>query len=197
MKTTLLGGVLFLIPLVFIVIILGKAYEFSTAVAGPTGQLLGMQEGVDGYFLVEGLSILLIVALCLIAGLAARLHIIRRQVDRLDSILIELIPGYSIAKSMVGGMASGTDAMATLKPVLARFDDNAQIAFEVDRTDTVVVVFLPGAPGAWSGTSVGMEPWRVTPLDLPPHQAAGLLRVLGRGSAALMVPGMAAPLRED
>lgn len=184
-RATLIGGALFLIPLVFIGIVLGKAYEYSMKVAGPIGRLLQI-ESVGGLALVELLAMVLIVVVCLCAGLLARAQFIRHRVDRLDAILIELIPGYSIAKSMVAGMDKEGGAAGALKPVLARFDDYSQIAFEVERLGDTVVIFLPGAPGAWSGSSLVVEAGRITPLDIPPHQVAGLMRVLGRGSAALV-----------
>lgn len=189
-RTTLLGGILLLIPLVFASLILGKAYQYSMIVAGPIGEFFGT-ETVLGTLAVNVMAVILILALCFVGGLIAQMSFIRKHVDRVDAILIELIPGYSIAKSMVAGVVDPTTAMGALKPVLAEFDDNSQIAFEVDRNGDTVVLFLPGAPGAWSGTSIAMDASRVTPLDLPTHQVSGLLRVLGRGSASIIAKARA------
>ena len=43
-KTTIIGGVLFLLPLVVIALIIGKAYQIGMLVAGPLGALLESPE---------------------------------------------------------------------------------------------------------------------------------------------------------
>ena len=86
---------------------------------------------------------------------------------------------------MIGGVADEEDAVSVLRPVLVRFDDYEQMAFEVERLEDRSVIFLPGSPSAWSGTSLIVDADRVTNLNLPPHQVVSLLRVMGRGSAKL------------
>lgn len=181
-KTTLIGGVLFLVPVVFLVIILDKAFQLTMSVAEPMDRLLP-DSSIGGFALMNLIAILLIACLCFLAGLLARTAFLSRHVEKLDSVLIEAIPGYSFAKGMVGGMADAESAVDALRPVLIQLDDSAQIAFEIDRHETTVVVFLPGSPSPWSGATISVTADRVKPLDLPPHQVVSLIRVLGRGSA--------------
>ncbi len=69
-------------------------------------------------------------------------------------------------------------------PIIARFDDSAQISFEIERTpDGNVVVYLPGAPNPWSGTVVYLEQSRVEKLDMSVADAIKSIQALGRGSA--------------
>ena len=71
----------------------------------------------------------------------------------------------------------------TLKTVLAKFDDYSQIAFEVERlSDGRAIVFLPGAPDAWSGSTVVVDADRITPLDLKSLEVVRLAKNLGKGS---------------
>ena len=59
--------------------------------------------------------------------------------------------------------------------------------FEVERLgDGRVIVFVPGAPDAWSGALVIMDADRVTPLDLEMRQVARLAKNLGKGTAAAL-----------
>jgi uncharacterized membrane protein len=186
-KTTILGGVLFLVPLAFIAIVLGKAFEVSKVVARPLDGLIPL-EHVGGVALANIIAIILILVVCFAAGLAARAEFFSKRVGRLDNILIDLMPGYAVAKGVVGGVAGTDDAASVLIPVLVRFDDYDQIAFEVERMADRSVVFLPGSPSAWSGASIIVDVARVTKLDLPPHQAVSLLRVMGRGTSKLDLP---------
>jgi uncharacterized membrane protein len=192
-KSTLVGGALFLIPLVVIAVVLGKAYQLATLVAEPLSGVLPVHR-VGGVVLADLLAVLVILLLCVVAGLLARLKVVADRVRRLDQAFIELVPGYAVAKSTLSGVADVEDGARDVTPVLVRFDDYEQIAFEIERTTAGVVVFLPGAPSAWSGASVLIAPERVTALDLPPHQVIGLLRVLGRGTATALAGPSGPPL---
>lgn len=188
MKTTILGGALFLVPLAFLAIVLGKAFELSMLVAAPLDGMIPL-ERFAGIALANIIALVLILAVCFAAGLAARSGMFSRRVDRLDSVLIDVMPGYAVAKGVVAGVAGENDAMSVLSPVLVQFDDHEQISFEVERLEDRVIVFLPGSPSAWSGATVMVNTDRVTPLDLPPHQVVSLLRVLGRGSSSVDLTG--------
>jgi uncharacterized membrane protein len=187
MKTTILGGVLFLVPLAFIAIVLGKAFEVSMLLATPLDGLIPLKS-VAGIALANIIAVILILAICFAAGLAANSKVFSKRVGRVDDILIDMMPGYAVAKGVVGGVAKKDGTASGLNPVLVRFDDYNQIAFEIERKDDRCVVFLPGSPSAWSGASVIVDTTRVTPLDLPPHQAVKFLRVMGRGSLDVTAP---------
>lgn len=184
MKTTILGGLLFLAPLVVIAIILGKAYEISLAIASPVDRFFPV-ERLAGVALVNIIAVVLILLFCFLAGLVARSQLVRKRVEKIDGLLIDVIPTYAVLKGMLRSMAQPEEAAGQLTPVLARFDDYEQIAFEIERDDTRAVLFLPGAPSAWSGTTVIVELSRVKRLDLPTHKAVQTLRKMGRGSIAV------------
>lgn len=183
-RTTLIGGAIFLVPVVFLLYIFAEAYKITSRLAEKLSPLLPF-DSIAGLALVNILAILLIFVICFLAGLAAQHSFLARKVEQIESILVEFFPGFAIAKSMASGMAgkeSGPEAF--LKTVLVTFDDHEAIGFEVERTENRVIVFLPGAPSAWSGNSVSVPPDRVTPLNLPVHKVSGLLRTLGRGTVA-------------
>ncbi len=184
MKTTILGGVLFLVPVVVLLLILGKAYELSMMVAGPVDQLIPV-ERLGGVALVNLLAILLLLVICYAAGLIATKSFIAPRIEALEGILIDIMPGYVAIKSTIGSVAQRDEEDAILQPVLVRFDDYEQIAFEVEGDETRAVVFLPGAPSAWAGTSVIVERARITPVTLPTYQSVKLMRTLGRGSLSV------------
>ena len=68
--------------------------------------------------------------------------------------------------------------------MIVKFDDNAQIAFEIERSERGnVVIYLPGSPNPWSGSVVYFEEDRVERLDMTVPEAINNIRHLGRGSA--------------
>ncbi|TDL87861.1 hypothetical protein [Meridianimarinicoccus aquatilis] len=187
-RTTLIGGVLFLIPVVFVLYFLGYAYKLSSAFATKLAQFMPV-DTVGELAVVNILAVLLIVLVCFVAGLAAHLPYLTRHVEKIEAILVELFPAFTIAKSMASGVTGQDDQNALLKTVLIAFDDHEALGFEIERTETRVIVFLPGAPAAWSGQAVAVPIDRVTRLNLPVHQVTGLLRKLGRGTHAAILRG--------
>jgi len=181
-RTTLLGGVLFLVPVVVIVVLAGEAFDLSLMVAEPIGEFIPV-DNFGGVALANILAVLLIVLVCFTAGRLAQVGVVARYQARLDGFLARLVPGYSIAKSLVVGIAGAEGQTHTLQPVMVQFKDHAALAFEVERTPSLVLVFLPSVPNAWSGVSVAVEPDRVTPVDLPPHDIDHGMRMLGYGMA--------------
>lgn len=71
MKTTILGGVLFLAPLAIIAFILGKAFQISTKIVAPLDHLLPIKN-FAGIASVNILALLFIILLCYVAGLLAQ-----------------------------------------------------------------------------------------------------------------------------
>lgn len=186
MKSTILRGALFLIPVAVLVLILVKAFELSMMLARPAGSAIPLDR--FGSVLVASLlAVLIILITCYVAGAISKSGRVFGYMNRLDDVMIDILPGYAVTKGVIGGAANEEDAASVLRPVLVRFDDYEQMAFEIERLEDRAVIFLPGSPSAWSGASLIVDAERVTYLNLPPHQIVSLLRVMGRGSAKLSV----------
>jgi uncharacterized membrane protein len=181
MKTTILGGIVFLAPLAVVAILLSKVYQIGLMVADPVDRIIPVEK-VGGVALVNILAIVLIVLACFLAGLVARSAFIGTRVSKIDGLLVDVIPTYAVFKGMLGSLSRSEEIEALMKPVVARFDDYDQIAFEMERNEKEAVLFLPGAPSTWSGSTIIVNLERITPLDMPTHQAVKLMRTMGRGS---------------
>ncbi len=184
-RITVKGGLLFLIPVGFVLLALGKAFQLVLEVARPIGELLQI-EGLIGYVIINVIAILILVLICFVAGMLATRPWFRAKVSRLENILLSNVPLYSFIDGMMRSVAAAEDQASNLTPVIAHFDDNSQLGFEIERTEPgAVVIYLPGSPNPWSGTTVYMPEERVEPLDIKTHEAIKLIRVLGRGSGHL------------
>ncbi|WP_148864225.1 DUF502 domain-containing protein [Marinobacter fonticola] len=190
-RTTIVGGIVFLLPLVVILVVLGKAYALMLHLAKPLGRLLPV-DSVAGVAVAEILALLALLFICFIAGLAARSKLARRAYRRIDNGLLA-IPGYAFVKGFADHLQMEEGQTRSMQPVLVQFDDNAQLGFEIERLDSGnVVVYLPGAPDPWSGSVAYFVEDRIRPLAMTVPQAVSHLRRLGRGSDIL-----AAALREE
>jgi uncharacterized membrane protein len=183
--TTLIGGVVFLLPLIVVIYVLGHGLALAAGAAAPLVALLP-QKDIGGITLASLVALALLLLLCFGAGLLARAAAGRAFADRFEERLQMLYPRYSVIKAMSQGL-HGALGQRVLKPVMARFDDHELIAFDIERLDDGrVVLYLPGAPDAWSGSVVLVPAERVQPLDIDPAQLARSMQRLGLGTAALL-----------
>lgn len=181
-KTTILGGLVFLVPVVIVVAVVGKAFNIMMLVAKPMGTLIPT-DYIGGIAVANLLALLAIALLCFVAGVIARSASAKKAYRALDTALLA-VPGYVFVKGFTESMNSSEEAAKSLLPVIVRLDDNAQIGFEVERIDGgSVVVYLPGAPNPWSGSVVYFSEDRVKRLDITVAQTIQHIRKLGHGSA--------------
>ncbi len=190
LRTTLIGGVVFLIPLVFVVLILGKAFSIMKMVAAPVERMLPI-DSIGGIGLINIVAIIVMLLCCLAAGMIASSAPAKALYGRLDALLLEVIPGYSWVKMVVRGLGDERETDGFL-PVLVELDDMSQLAFEMERSDEgMVVVFFPGAPDPRSGSVAYVEPSRVKPVTAEFLAINRSLRKMGKGSAAFLPPSAA------
>lgn len=183
--TTLIGGVVFLLPLLVVIYVLGHGLALTASAVQPLLALVP-NKSVGGVTLASVAALALLLLICFGAGLLARAAIGRAFAERFESRLQTLYPRYSVIKAMSQGL-HGALGQQVLTPVMATFDDHQLIAFDIERLDDGrVVLYLPGAPDAWSGSVVLVPPERVQPLDIDAAELAKALQGLGRGTAVLL-----------
>jgi len=185
-KTMILGGLLFLFPLVIVTAVVGKAFRLMLNITEPLDDVIPADSVAD----VAVINLVAIAALlvgCFVAGLVAQSAVGRKVYQAADANLAGIIPGYAALRARLGTAVGEEERQKTLKTVFVRLDDQAQIAFEVERlADGRAVVFLPGAPDVWSGAAVVVDADRVTPLDFEMRQVVRLAKNLGKGTAAAL-----------
>jgi uncharacterized membrane protein len=185
LKTTIIGGIIFLVPIVFFIAIIGKALQITVKIAIPLAKIFGISS-TGGVAAVELLAILILLLFCFLAGLAAKTRRAKKFVESLEVNVLEKVPAYALLKAKSQNILSPQEA-AGLTPVMARFDDSWQIAFEIERLEQdKVVVYLPGSPDPWSGAVAVITADRVTTLTADSLTTANLLKRLGKGAAAVL-----------
>ena len=185
LKPTLIGGLIFLIPFVVIVAVIGKALTVMVIFAEPFAKLLPF-ETVAGIAIVNILELLALILICFFAGLLADSSLGRRAFTWLDVKLMAMIPGYAFVKGLAGSIEQENEKKGLL-PVLVKLDDQAQVGFEIERlANGLVVVFLPSSPDVWSGAVVYIMEERIEMLDADFATVSKTLRTLGRGSNQLI-----------
>jgi uncharacterized membrane protein len=180
LRTTLLGGVFFLVPIIVLAMVLAKAHEMTTDIVTPVADHLPI-ESARGLLPAKILAVGIILAFCFLAGLFASTRIAKAFAEGLETTILSRVPGYRFFKSVGEGMA-GIEQGEKHETVLARIEDAWQIAFVVERLDGGhVVVFIPDAPSPWSGSIFIMTEDRVRPIQLPLTTAMKCIANLGAG----------------
>ncbi|WP_144299489.1 DUF502 domain-containing protein [Elioraea rosea] len=189
-KTTVIGGVLFLVPVVLAVVVIQQALAIAVKLVRPVAGMLPLP-GVSAAIAATGGSILALFILCFVAGLLARGRLANRLADTLEERILSRFPAYGLIKSTAEGFV-GLEKEGSFVPALLRYDDAFQIGFVVERLEGgFATVYLPGAPSATSGSVAVMEEGRIVLLGLTVPDTLALLRRLGAGAA----PALAAAIR--
>ncbi len=183
-KTTLIGGLLFLVPVAFLVFILGKALGFMMVVAKPMAGWLPI-DTLGGVAVANLIALAALILVCFIAGLLARNAMASDAVRRLEERVLMKIPGYAVIR----GLKSGLDESAEthMKPVIADLGFCQRIGFEMQKlADGRSVLYLPGCPNTWSGITMIMAAEQISYLDVPFKDIIDLSEGYGFGTAELL-----------
>jgi uncharacterized membrane protein len=185
LRTTLVGGLLFLVPIVMLGIVLGKALGIARKIVEPLAAHLHV-ESVIGFQTPLLLAVGGIVLLCFLAGFFARTVLARKIVNRLETAVLSNVPGYEFLKRM-SESTLGVEKDGGYPVVLVRFDDAAQIGFRIEVLENgLVTVFVPAVPNANSGEVYLISSDRISLLEVPPARALKCLKQLGVGTGALL-----------
>ena len=183
-RTMIIGGLIFLVPFAIALVVVGKVFGLSMRRAEPIADRMPF-DAVAGIALANILAVAIVLGACFLAGVAATSTVGQRLYRKVDELLLNLIPRYAFVKSMTDSF--GGDDQSVLRPVMVRFDDLSQIAFEVERgPGDLVAVYLPGSPDPWSGSVAHITSDRVDPVAADFASVIQTLRKVGRGSAALL-----------
>ena len=183
LKTTAIGGLVFLVPLVVVVAILGKALGLMRDLVALIESRVPMIT-IGDLLVLNLIAVLVLFLVCFLAGLIARSPQGRRLGKRVESTLLATLPGYSVIAGFANSLRTSEEQSRDFVPVLAHFDDSSQLAFEVERTPKgKVVVYLPGAPDPWSGSVVYLTEDRVESVSMSVGDVVRCIRMLGRNSS--------------
>jgi uncharacterized membrane protein len=177
-RTTLVGGILFLVPIVVLIVILDKALEFAHRFSDP----LAARFPVLAVHTPILLATLLLVVVCFLLGLLARVGPAQMGVAWLEKTILSKLPGYAFLKG-AGESVLGHEGQAPYPVVLARIEDAWQFGFVIEKlAGGHLAVFVPDAPNPLSGSVYLMGPDRVRHTEIPVAAALKCLRQLGAGA---------------
>ncbi|MDH4017973.1 MAG: hypothetical protein OEU84_00085 [Xanthomonadales bacterium] len=182
--TTIIGGLIFLVPLMFLIFILGKAIGFMMIIAKPLADWLPV-DTVGGVALANLLAILAVILVSFLAGLVARHTMAGDIVKTLENKVLTKIPGYAMIKGIKSGFDSSDEE--GMKPVAVQLGSAERIALEIEKLpDGRSMIYIPSAPSAWSGVTQILPADQITYLNVPITQVLELTEKFGHGVDELL-----------
>lgn len=180
-KATLVGGLAFLLPLVVVLALLGKAMTFAAHLMQPVVEHIPPSPLTASIVGIASLVALIVVSL--MAGLVAHTQIARRVVEKLEDTILGGIPQYQFAKSAASSFAQ-LEQSEGLEPVLVSIEGGWQLGYRIEALhDGWVAVMLPQSPTPMSGNVMYVSAGRIRKLDITMMQAMSIVKRLGAGSA--------------
>ena len=184
-KTTIIGGLLFLVPALILILVIKHAIELTAKVLVPIEKLLPL-ETLGGVAVAHMLAVLIILAVCFAAGIAARTRLGAQISAAFERAIAKKIPGFGLIKAVtseVANMESQTDICVAL----ARIEEAWMLSFILEKLDNgLLVVFVPSAPTPAVGSVYYLTEDRVKRLDVSVSAAMKCIMRLGLGSKVLL-----------
>lgn len=185
-KTTVLGGLLVLLPLLIFYLLMDELIGVFVALATPIAGLF--PEGYfDHAYLPLVVAILLIVFGSFVFGLALRSTLMRRFGDWVERVLLEKLPMYKAVKRLSRGLA-GERENQVFTPALFQSDDHThEVVYVVEEIDNDrLAILVPMAPAGFSGPVKIVSRDKVIALDASIGDASQVLAHWGHGMGDLV-----------
>ncbi len=176
-KTTLIGGVLVVLPIYIAVLLLAKTVGGLLALLAPVTEHI--PAAVEFRRLV---AILLIVMICFVVGLVVRTGPGLRAKNAFENAILEKLPGYTFMRGVARRLTGSAEEQA-LQPALVEIEEALVPALIVEElADGSYTVLVPSAPTPMAGSIYILSRDRVHPVDIPFTKAIGVFSKWGTGA---------------
>jgi len=189
LKTTALGGLFVVLPVLLLYLLLGEILDLAVGLATPIADLFpkGTFDDLTAPFPI---AVLLIVGVSFVFGLALRVEIGRRLGDWIERNVLGRLPMYGTLKSLTKAFAEEGEGAAFRPALFGSSDGVREMVYVVeDHGDGQLTVLVPWAPTAFSGFVKIVGKDRVEMLDanlgeasrVLSHWGVGVRDILGKG----------------
>jgi uncharacterized membrane protein len=186
-KTTILGGLVVLLPVAILIIVFQWVYGLIRGAIRPLTDLVLERREMQEFAAV--LIVLgIIVLACFIIGLVIRTQIGRFMHEQLEMHILRIAPGYSLIKETVRHLLGRAESPFSSVAFVQLFDsDTMCLGFVTERHENGwFAIFVPTAPNPTSGLIYHVKPEHVHIVKHPVEDVMRSIISCGAGSADLM-----------
>ncbi len=179
MRETVIAGLFLLLPIMVMVILLGRLWQMVHGIIGKITGKIGQFE-IGGLTVVVIFTVLVVLLICFLAGLLIRLSIISSFQGWLEKHILRFIPGYTYLKLMLLEKMTHENSAKQLS-VLVKIGDAWQPAILVEQQGDQCTVYVPIAPQATSGHIYLVNSSQVNHLHISLHAFQESIEQFGKG----------------
>jgi uncharacterized membrane protein len=187
LKTTALGGLFVLLPVLLLYLLLAEALELVVALATPITGLFpkGTFDEVKSPVII---ALILIVGVSFLIGLGLRSAVARRLGLSIERTVLGRLPMYDVLKRLTRGFSSEGQSVVFKPAMLITQTGDRELAYVVeDHNDGNVTILLPWAPTPFAGTVKIVKREQVETLDVNLGEFTKIVSQWGLGARDLLV----------
>jgi len=185
LKTTVIGGLFVLLPVLLLYMLLAEALQLVVALATPIADLFPKWVFAQAEAPIL-IALVLIVGVSFLLGLTLRSAALSRLGYWIESTVLSRLPAYTVLKRLTKGFAK-EEAEAFKPGLLVSAEGWKDIVYVIeDHGDGQLTVLVPWAPMAFSGSVKVVGRDRVEMLDANLGDVSKVLSLWGMGTRDLM-----------
>ena len=179
-KTTLVGGVLIVLPIYLSILMVAKTLSVIVALLAPVTATIPA-----GAQFRQLIAVLIVLAVCFVAGIVVRTGAGLRAKNAFERSVLEKIPGYELVRGLTARV-SGDEREGAFRPALVEIEDALSPGFIIEELeDGRYTVLVPSVPTPAAGALFILPRERVHPVDVPFTQAVKVISKWGAGAGEL------------
>lgn len=187
-RTTVLGGLLVIVPLFLVLLVLTEAVDMVIAVVHPFAVMLP-GDWVASERVARFLALGILLGLCFLIGLATRT---RRGVSTghwMERTVLQRVPGYAMARTLTKQFTGGEEESRFAPAVLRSKEGDLSLAYIIEEHDNgYFTLLLPSSPVGTAGSLRYVPGERVKRLQVPLSRVFNCVTQYGIGSGPLFIP---------
>ena len=197
-KTSLLGGLIVLLPVGITAWIFSWVYGFVKKLIQPLTSWVMAAYPDLRELLAMAIAIGIIAAVCFLIGLIVRTQVGRFIHEQLENHILKIAPGYSTIKETVMQFLGNRESPFSSVALVRIFGNDTMVtAFVTERhANGWFSVFVPTGPNPTSGNIYHLKPEFVHHVDRPVEEVMRSIISCGAGSAPLIQAHLEADNRE-
>ncbi|MDX1761863.1 MAG: hypothetical protein R3218_06880 [Christiangramia sp.] len=178
-QTLTLGGLLFILPVVIIIILVIKAIHLIRPFAHSFVGFLGI-DTIFGKATIGIISILFLVMLCFVSGMLIHKGIIKKWNTSFNETIYLLFPG--LKKLRFSFLSEEEDSEFGWTSILLKRENIINVAFITHKSENdFISIFIPDAPDLTTGEVFLIKESNCTYQQIPRKSAMKFLREFGKG----------------
>ena len=179
-KTTLIGGLLVVLPIYLSILLLAKTLSAIFALLSPVTAAIPA-----GAQFRQVIALVIVFIVCFVAGAVVRTRAGLRAQRRFERSVLEKIPGYALVRGLAERV-SGDAREDAFRPALIEIEEALAPGFIIEELeDDRYTVLVPSVPTPAAGMLLIIARSRVHPVDVPFTQAVKVISQWGTGAGEL------------